>query len=918
MKPFLNRCKVVLHTISLFFVAVWRALKKSAAAVFSPDIKPGVRRVRRMFGAALGVLARILLILFLTVILTGSIMGVFGAIYVTRYLDVSTDFNLDHLQLDLTTHIWAEDPDDPERHVLLATLSGRENRVWISFADIPENLINAVVAIEDERFWSHDGVDWKRTIGAFYNLFAPGGGGQFGGSTITQQLIKNATGNNEATVARKLEEIFRALAVERNYPGRGGKELILELYLNTVYFGSGCYGIVTAAEQYFGKPLDELTQAESASLVGITNNPSVFNPYTNPRNNKRRQEVILYKMHELGMLTRHEYNLAKYQPLTFARTDTSAGGDALRSWFVDQIIRDATADLMDAFGWSDAVARQEIFSGGYNIYACVDLKLQAEVDAIWADDDRWPESPDAEPAESSIIVVDHRTGDIKAMIGGREKTGNLVFDRSTRARRQPGSSIKPLTTYAPAFDLGLLHPYSPVDDIPLRREGSRGWPINSPNRYEGFTNVLQAITVSKNAIAAAVVDMVGPERAFEYGHDRFGMTSLIESRTIGNEVFSDIDLAPLSLGGLTEGVTVREMTAAYAAIANGGILNKTRTYTHITDQNGYVFFENRPSPTIAIKEKTAFYLETALISATRTGGTGWRAQLDNMPIAGKTGTTSRNLDRWFAGYTPYYTAVCWFGYDIGRDMSYYNTTGVGNPALHMWRSVMAFAHEGLERREFERPEGVNAYTYCIDSGLPVGPNCHLDPRGGARTAVGYLDRDDIPRHSCNLHVAVDLCTLSGRLATPYCPHGEHMRRTVALLDTTRWVPIPYLALADEQYTIRRWAGGTPAAEPDEPDDVSVPAAGSGEERYRAVATTADGAVPFNTFCSYHTFPSNFFPEIPGEGGENGENPPETPPLGPVPGEGNGDGDNGETPALPPEDPDLIDPPDTWRDPWGGA
>jgi penicillin-binding protein 1A len=905
----LEKIKSILNKIKCFFVAFWRTLKKGAAKVFNPNIRPGVRRVRRAFFAVLGVFARIALVILLTILMTGTIMGVFGAIYVTRYLDVATDFNLDNLQLDLTTHIWANDPDNPGQYILLATLSGKENRVWVAYEDIPDTIINAVVAIEDERFWSHEGVDWKRTIGAFYNLFAPGGGSQFGGSTLTQQLIKNITQEKDSTVQRKIQEIFRALAFERNHPGRAGKEYILELYLNTVYFGSGCSGIVTAAEQYFGKSLDELTQAEAAALIGITNNPSVFNPYTNPKNNKRRQEVILFKMHELGMLSRHEYNLQKYQPLTFSRGDASAGGDALRSWYVDQIIRDATADLQRAYGWSATLARQNIFSGGYNIYACIDLNMQAAVDAIWADDSRWPDSPDAEPAEASIMVIDHRTGEIKAMIGGREKTGNLMFDRSTMAKRQPGSAIKPLTVYAPAFDLGLLHPYMPIDDVPLKMEQNRGWPRNSPNRWEGRMSVLQAVAVSKNAVSAHVVDMVGADKAFEYGYDRFGMTSLIDRR--GPD--TDIDIAPMSMGALTIGVTVREMTAAFGAIANGGVLNKTLTYSRITDQSGTVIYQNSPNPSMAIKEKTAFYLETTLIAATRSGGTGWRAQLDNMPIAGKTGTTSRNIDRWFAGYTPYYTAVCWFGYDIGRDMSYYNTTGVGNPALHMWRQVMEYAHEGLERKEFEQPEWVNSYRYCIDSGLMPGASCHLDPRGGTRTASGYLYVDDIPRHSCILHRAVDLCVTSGRLATPFCPSEEHMRKKTALLDVTRWVPIPFLALPDEQYTIRQWLGGTPAPAEDGDNDLpeAIPAAGSEAERFRAIAVGPDGAPPFNSFCSLHTSPPPVGPEEPDGGEENGENGSEngeTPPVNP--------GDGGETPAPPPEPAETPDSGEEWRDPWG--
>ncbi|MDR0324525.1 MAG: transglycosylase domain-containing protein [Oscillospiraceae bacterium] len=904
----MDKVKAVLHKIKCFFIAVWRTVKKGARKIFSPEIKPGVKRVSRMFGAVLGVFARILLVMLLIFVLTGAMIGVFGAIYVTRYLDVNTDIDLNQFDLDLTSHIYAKDPDNPGQYILLESLSGKENRIWVPYDEIPRNIIDAVVAIEDERYWSHEGVDWKRTIGAFYTLFQPGSS-QFGGSTITQQLIKNLTGEKDATVARKLQEIFRALAFERTYPGVAGKELILEYYLNTVHFGSRCDGIVTAAEQYFGKALNELTLAECAALVGITNNPSVYNPYSNPKNNKRRQETILFKMHDLQMITRHEYNMAKYEPLTFARRENMAGGDRLRSWYVDQIIRDVTVDLMEEWGWSPILARQYIFSAGVNIYACIDLNIQAAMDAIWADDSCWPASPDAEPAEAAMMVIDHTTGEIKAMIGGREKTGNLVFDLSTQAKRSPGSSIKPITVYAPAFDLGLITPYSPVDDMPVQNVDNRGWPKNSPVGYDGHMNILRGVTVSKNTVAVQITDMVSVEKSFEYATERFGLTTLIESKTFGNQVMSDLSLSPLGMGSLTEGATVREMTGAYAAIANRGLRNKTRTYTHITDQTGAIVFENKSNPVSAIKDKAAYYMETCLVNAVESG-TGRRARLDNMPVAGKTGTTSANKDRWFAGYTPYYTAVCWFGYSIGRDMNYYNNT-VGNPAVHMWRQVMEKAHEGLERKEFEQPVDMRTFTYCIDSGLPPSDLCRLDPRGG-RTSTGVLDKDDIPRSTCNVHTAANICIISNQIATPFCP--PEMLKKTTLLNLVRWSPIPNFALGDEQYTLRLWQGAVPEPEPEDEEQEAggVPVAGTGDApRYRVVSVGADGKTPYNAFC-VHCVTNAPPPITDPDGGENGGEPegPGGEPTDPTP-EG---GDPGQPDATPPPDPDEpAEPPANWWD-----
>jgi penicillin-binding protein 1A len=389
------------------------------------------------------------------------------------------------------------------------------------------------------------------------------------------------------------------------------------------------------------------------------------------------------------------------------------------------------------------------------------------------------------------------------MIGGREKLGDDVFDLSTMARRSPGSVIKPLTVYAPAFDLGLLHPFSPVDDVPVRNVGGRAWPRNSPAGYSGRTYVLHALAVSKNTVSCHVANAVGHQTSFDYGRERFGLSTLVESQTVGNEIKTDIDLSPMALGSLTRGATVRDITGAFAAIANGGVRNKTRTYTHFIDQNGATF-ENRPDPQIAVKETTAYYLETCLIAAVN-NGTGGRARLSDLtknriPVAGKTGTTSANHDRWFAGYTPYYTAATWFGYAIGRNMNYYTS----NPAVHMWRQVMDIIHADLETKAFEPLADTRTFSFCADSGLPTGNHCHQDPRGG-RTRSGRLFADDIPRQTCTVHTPVQRCVASGRLATPYCQLTE----TIALLSVDRSLPIA-TAIPDEQYLVRRWGVDDPS------------------------------------------------------------------------------------------------------------
>ncbi|MDR1693111.1 MAG: transglycosylase domain-containing protein [Oscillospiraceae bacterium] len=861
----MDKLKSVLLNVKFFFIAVGRTVRKGARKIFNSDIRSGLRGFSRMFGAVMGVAGRILLTVLLITLLTGTIVGVFGAIYITRYLDVDTEVNLETFALNLSSHIYAADPDNPEEWVEIETLSSSDNRVRAAYDEIPSALVDAIVAIEDKRFWQHEGVDWKRTGGAFVSMLT--GGKQFGGSTITQQLIRILTQDKDVTVSRKLNEIFRALAFERKYPGQEGKELIIEEYLNIIPLGNNCSGVVTAAETYFGKTLDELTLAECALIAGITNNPSYYNPFTHPNNAKRRQETILSEMYNQQIITRHEYNIAKYQPLVYARRG-GVGTASLRSWYVDQVLVDVKNDLMEQYGYSSEIATDFIYSGGYHIYSCVDLNMQKIMDGVWSDPSCWPSTPDDEPPESAMMVVDQYTGQIKAMIGGREKTGDLIRNNATMMKRQPGSSFKPVAVYSPAFDLGLITPYSPIDDMPSLNVEDRGWPRNTPAGYDGRIGVVSAVTRSKNAVSVQIMEMITYPQSFRFATEKMGITTLVEGKKVGTQTLSDIGASPLALGALTDGVTVRDMTEAYTAIASdNGIRHETRTYTLVVDNEGSEVLDNRPDSVQAMKAKSAFYMRTCLLNAVASG-TGGNANFKDvdMPVAGKTGTTTDNKDRWFAGFTPYYTAVCWFGYPIGRNMSYYTS----NPAIHMWRQVMEQAHEGLERKEFYVPDGLVEYTYCIDSGLPVSDACRLDPRGG-RVAVGLLDRDDVPKTRCNVHTVIDICTISNHVAGPNC----QLRTQKALLNINRHAPINTLFLPDEQFTLPRDLRG----------DV-IP-----EGMYPVSAYSDTVTDPYHNYCTV----CKPLPSL----------PPET--EDPVPPEVSDPSNLWVDPSLPPDGPEFPDP-----------
>lgn len=788
------------------------------------------------------------LLIFLT---TGSILAVVFSIYISRYLQVDMSVNLRDFTLSQTSTVVYTDKETGLQHEL-GTLHGQQNRKLATFDEMPTNMIEALVAIEDKRFFQHSGVDWKRTGGAFMEMFLPGGS-SYGGSTITQQLIKNLTDEKDFTVARKVQEILRALDFEKRY----SKEEIIEMYLNTCYFGHGCYGVKTAAETYFGKSLDQLTVAESASIIGITNKPTLFNPYLNPERNKERQEVILLEMFRQGMLTEYEYDRARNQTLVFVRNYDSEDDyydlGRVQSYFMDQIFFDIRSDLVDQKGITVQYADMLIYGGGLTIEATIDMRIQGIIDDIYSDDANFPVVRDSEKPQSSLMVIDPYTGEILGFAGGRGiKTGNLVRNLPNHAQRQPGSAMKAVTVYPPAFEMGLLTPYSVIDDMPSDNNG-KIWPRNSGGSYRGRTNVITAMQNSVNTVAVRVVEMMTPEKAFYFGRDTLKLRSLVEERWVSRsdgrqEKLSDIQRGPMALGGLTRGLTVREITGAIAAFVNQGMYNRPHTYKRVLDANGEVLLDNTGPPEVAVKEKTAHYMNV-IMQQVVTSGTGSRARLNNMPAAGKTGTTNDDFDRWFVGYTPYYACGSWYGFTMPKKIRLEQST---NPALTMWRLVMDEIHEGLERKEFFKPNGLVNGSYCLDSGLAPTDNCRQDPRG-SRVSSGVYFAEDVPKTTCNVHTLVSVCRESSRLATPYCPQDNLMN--AALLNIGRGLVAGGIYVSDEQYVVRYWGGGGP----------EIPAG-----RFRPAAGGSEGASAYNTFCPLHDIPGDYSsPSSIPDGNENG-------------------------------------------------
>ncbi len=765
------------------------------------------------FKIAVGALATVLLI----VLVCGLVfVGILGDYLQNDILLQSQSYELNISDLDQTSSVFALDAQGNIQ--LVQRIHTTVDRQWASLEEIPQDLINATVAIEDKRFYEHQGVDWITTVKACVNMFM-GGSSQFGGSTITQQLIKNDTGEDSVTVQRKVMEIFRAIHAEQKYD----KDTIMEWYLNTIYLGSGCAGVKSAAAEYFGKELQSLTTAECASLISITNNPSLFNPYGSTfsyqgvitdgaQRNRTRQLNVLKQMLEQGMLTQEAYEEAVNQGIVFksgiadgdrwtlcdndecgyegtvstftregehyycpvcgmesdVRTDASK---EVYSWFTDAVIQDVAADLaaLDGIDWDSLdkdgrdVYLLRIQRGGYNIYSTLDMDVQAQVDKIYTDLSQIPGTRSAQQLQSAIVVIDNESGDIVALAGGvGEKTVHFGYNRATQAKLQTGSAMKPLTVYAPAFEVGAISPVTVVKDMPLTYEGGN-FPKNDNRRYNYARTIFEGVKWSVNAIAVGTVDRIGFDYSLSFAKNNLGVSTLVESYTTSSgRVLTDLGYSPLGMGALTVGATVRDMANAYSTFANDGYFRDARTYTKVYDSEGNLVLDNTQNTYQAMSQKTVNYMNYCLYNAANYG-TGSTAAFAGQNIAGKTGTTSSNKDRWFCGFTSHYTAAVWTGYDIPEAI----TLGT-NPACTLWKKVMQPIHKGLANGSLYNGSSFNSVTVCLDSGLLATDACKHDVRNISRISTAYCYSEDIPKGYCNQHVMVDYCVTGGGVAGEYC------------------------------------------------------------------------------------------------------------------------------------------------------
>ena len=760
------------------------------------------RRILKGFGKVFGTMV---LVLFLTTLIFACLF----ALYVKNNLSAQVD-SIDGFTLDQTSVIYYEDPKTGQ-DVVLRKLYGGANRTWVKYEDIPKNLIHACIAIEDKRFEDHQGVDWVTTLKACVKMFL--GRGEAGGSTITQQLVKNITGRDEVTVRRKLVEIFSALELEKKYT----KKQIMELYLNVIALGENCEGVESASQVYFGKSVSELDLAECAALIGITNNPSIYDPYINADKNKERQVIILDQMLEQKYITQEQHDTAVAEELVLHNASGEASGDEdYYSYFEDQVINDVVRDLSEKTGYDQTIVRKMLMTGGYKIYSTLNPDVQAAVEEVYQNLDNIPNTASSQQLQSGIVIIDNKTGDVVAVAGGvGEKQGSLILNRATQSYLSPGSTIKPVSVYAPALELGLITPATVMDDTPYSFTDARHWPKNSDSIYRGLMNINEAVGLSINTIPVKLVAQMTPEYSFEFAKEKMGLSTLVSSYVnAAGDTFSDVDLAPLAMGGLTKGVTVKAMAQAYATFANEGVYREARTYTKVVDSDGKVVLDNTQQSHVAMKDMTAWYI-TYMLENTVESGTGTAAQIANMTVAGKTGTTTSDFDRWFAGYTPYYTGVVWCGYDDPEEVVL--TDSSTNPAIVLWQKVMEQVHDGLPNKEFNKPTNVVECTVCRDSGLLMTDACREDPRG-SRAVTVELSLYDVPTQNCDVHKEVEICGASGHVVNEYCEQVEgNTTKTVGLLDVSRAFPVRGITVQDQAYAVPNDslpAGYYPALSPD--------------------------------------------------------------------------------------------------------
>lgn len=772
-----------------------------------------------------------ILVLTGTALLILAVLGVCFAGYTGyRYIRKVISEAPEISELDAAPSGYMSTVLDNTGNVTAELVSTGSNRVYVSLQNIPEDLQHAFVAIEDERFYEHNGIDIKGILRAGARGLMKGRLSE-GASTITQQLLKNnvfdgwTTETQQQRVQRKIQEQYLAIQLERKV----SKDWILENYLNTINLGQNTLGVQAAARRYFGKDASELDLAECAAIAAITQNPSKYNPITHPEENDTRRRQVLQKMKNQGYVNSEEYDKAVeenvYEKIENVDEQLKGNDSKITSYFVDALSEEVIQDLQDELGYSEAQAYKALYSGGLTIYSTQDPKIQEICDRQVNNPDNYDadtkvsfsyaisiqkedgsvehfsehsmkawmqkkksgytlnyNSESAASADirkyknyllsgggkviaenlvftmqpqASMTIIDQSTGEVKALVGGRgEKSASRILNRAVDTTRQPGSTFKILTTYAPALDKEKDTLATAVLDEPT--DYSTGQAIhNADGKYRGYTSIRKAIQDSVNVVAVKTLRDIGTQTGLDMAK-KFGISTLEKQDAT----------EALALGGVSRGVSNLELTAAYATIADGGVYREPVLYTKITDHEGNVLIEKKGSSRRVIQKSTAFLLTSAMQDV-MTKGTGKEAYFKGMAMAGKTGTTgsqSAARDAWFVGYTPYYTCAVWGGYDDNSELA------EKKYPKYLWKSVMKELHQGLDNPGFERPSDVKRQVVCKTSGK-------LAIKGVCNSVYSeYFAKGTEPQEECDLHETAVICKESGLLAGEFCPERDKEER----------------------------------------------------------------------------------------------------------------------------------------------
>ena len=789
---------------------------------------------------------------FLICILIAAVVGIIAVFNMVRGIIKAAP---DIKDIDATPTGYLSTVLDNNENEIATLVASGSNRVYVTIDEIPKDLQHAFVAIEDERFYDHNGIDLQGILRAGVRGITNGFHFSEGASTITQQLLKNnvfTSWTSESTFSdkleRKLQEQYLAVQLEKSV----SKDWILENYLNSINLGQNTLGVQSASRRYFNKDVSELDISESAVIAAITQNPSRYNPVSNPDNNKKRRAKVLKNMLTQEYISQKEYDQAikddVYDRIQVANLEVA--DDNVTSYFVDALTDQAIQALIDEKGYTETQAYKALYSGGLTIYSTQDSNLQKICDEEINNEANYGTNPEysfsyrltiqkkdgtfknyseqtmlsyyqandknysidfssKEAAEAAIekyknemledgdtipeggetvsytlqpqaalTLMDQSTGEVKALVGGRgEKTASKTLNRATSTARQPGSTYKVLAAYAPALDSAGMTLATVQDDAPYSYENGTSL-RNYDNNYRGFTTLREAITNSINVVTVKTLTEIGTQVGYDYLDD-FGFTTIVP----------EDNTQSLCLGGLTKGVYNLELTAAYATIANGGTYTKPRFFTKILDHDGNVLIDNTPQTHTVLKDTTA-WLITSAMKDVMTQGTGVAANISNMPTAGKSGTTTKNRDSLFAGFSPYYTCVVWGGYDDNSPLKSTRYT------KNVWKAVMQRVNEGLEYRDFEKPAGIVTATVCKKSGkLAVAGICDCDPRGN-QVYTEYFASETAPTEICDHHVRATICTASMKIANEFCPEENKQTNIYIIGGSANSGDGPYL-LSDE-------------------------------------------------------------------------------------------------------------------------